>query len=476
MIYKFILPVILFISCIFFFPAAHLAAEKQPEIALIYTSESADMVLTANILERLTDVQKIQVDEIKEGTLNSFAGIVFIGTDEKELPKAAVDELNAFKKPALAIGNEALQLKPFEKWKLAEQVEIKQVDGHILRHPIYWEEIIPQKDVEILRTSASFQKEYPFLIQLKNNPWTYMTMIPKESEFIYTYPFLISSVLQLSLPNDHEAFIVISDVNAKTDVEALKRKVRLLQKYQIPIHIEIASVSIDEADGLTYYVADNRELLDYLQALQEDGVTFILSEQVEPVKKGLHYFAMNHIYPTIVMGESPLFSSHIVEESLNIYSGQAESIKQLNYTVPITIGSGEYPLYEMERTMNQLFAVPGSLISFHYPNYLEQDYLEELIHLLKKSNVHWLNFQKMNHSVQTNQLLVTQDSTGRLEIEESFRFLHRLHIMFERHPFELGLWILIIIVSLFVLLFFINTLRLRIVLRKRLFEERKSHG
>lgn len=53
----------------------------------------------------------------------------------------------------------------------------------------------------------------------------------------------------------------------------------------------------------------------------------------------------------------------------------------------------------------------------------------------------------------------------------------RLKILWnEEIAFESILWALVLIVSLFVALFFMNTLRLRITLRKRLFEERKTNG
>jgi len=69
-----------------------------------------------------------------------------------------------------------------------------------------------------------------------------------------------------------------------------------------------------------------------------------------------------------------------------------------------------------------------------------------------------------------------QHEDGEQTIDLSFSKIERLKILFDERPFELILWVLVFIVSLFVTLFFISTLRLRITLRKRLFEERKTNG
>lgn len=87
-----------------------------------------------------------------------------------------------------------------------------------------------------------------------------------------------------------------------------------------------------------------------------------------------------------------------------------------------------------------------------------------------------MNFRQTNQQVKSENVTIVQHKDGEQTIDLTFSKTELLKIVFDERPFELILWVLVLIVSLFVTLFFISTLRLRITLRKRLFEERKTTG
>ncbi len=226
---------------------------------------------------------------------------------------------------------------------------------------------------------------------------------------------------------------------------------------------------------MIYYLQDNKKLLSYLQKLQNEGYPFILSS-TSP-EKSLDYLALRKIYPSISRDESSLFKGSIQDESPSLYITQMD-----NHTIyPMTVGTipdtDSNPLYTVKRKINFLLQVPSSIIGIQYPAYVNASYVQDLVDVLKgHPQIELMNFRQTNQQVKSENVSIVQHEDGEQTIDLSFSKSERLKILFDERPFELILWILVFVVSLFVTLFFISTLRLRITLRKRLFEERKTNG
>lgn len=88
----------------------------------------------------------------------------------------------------------------------------------------------------------------------------------------------------------------------------------------------------------------------------------------------------------------------------------------------------------------------------------------------------WLDPGKIPTVVKTDNIEIQQFASGKTTMDLQNKYIYRMKTKLANEPFEFALWILFIIVLAFVTLFFINVIRLRVTLKKRLFEERKPNG
>lgn len=455
------------------------AAEKN--IALIYVTSNQqvdeDVQILLEMLEAYSQVDVFPVEKIQVNTLEGYAGIVVSSSYETQIPEAALQALNGFQGPAIAIGKNALQLASFATWQGGEEVELRKIGEHTLESPLRWEVIAPSGNVEVIQKATSFTSEYPFIIKERNANWSYIGMLIHATPFQYEWSAVMGDLLQLPHPTTHEAFMVLTDINMKTNVAQLKEVVERFRQYGIPVSIEVTPIYEDDKEGVIYFLQDNKALLIYLQQLQQEGVAVIVSSSATNLENSLDYLVLREIYPTLATEENVLFSGIVRQQTNHIYATERENQMVYPYTVANIRHNDVYPLYQVEQSMNGLYKAPGSVIGIQYPAYLGDFYVQELVELLKgRGAVEWLDFRKTNQHVQTAKVSIVQTADGEQEVQLSFTYLDRLKKMFDEQPFELVLWLLVITVSIFVTVFFMNTLRLRVTLRKRLFEERKHNG
>ena len=134
----------------------------------------------------------------------------------------------------------------------------------------------------------------------------------------------------------------------------------------------------------------------------------------------------------------------------------------------------ENPLEEMEEAIEQLKRVPGSMIGGFYHPYIGIDYLPEMVGLIESvGNIEWLDLRETSQLVETNHVTIKQEPGKLLQISSTISRADRLLQKLKDYPFEASLWIMAIVVTLFIFAFFIYISRLRVRLRKRLFEERE---
>lgn len=452
------------------------SAEKtQGEIALIYVNEeiNEDVQILYELLSIYETTDLLAVQDVDRGRLLSYERVIVFNSSSAQMPAKAVQALNDFRGVAIAIGNSALQLAPFAEWHIGEETTLLKIGDKILNNPLSWQIVQPSEDAEVVKTSASFSQKYPFVVEMPKSNWSYIALFAKE--LVYEWPSIISQLLQLHPPSNHEAFIVLSDINMKTNVEHLEKLVTILRQYEVPVVLEIAPFYEENRELL--HLENNKPLIKYLQSLQRNEASFVLAPPpAEAVEKSLDYLVQNRIYPTLLNGNSPIFSHLVQMRPLHIYRSIHTRQHIFPYTVQTAIDAGDNPLYRMEQTITQLLRTPGAIISFQYPSYADATHLVNLIELVQRPNVQWLDFQALNSIIQAENVVIKQTVEGKLNVQLSFSIFERLRMYFDHSPFEFGLWILVITVVLFVLLFFMNTLRLRMTLRKRLFEERKNNG
>lgn len=88
----------------------------------------------------------------------------------------------------------------------------------------------------------------------------------------------------------------------------------------------------------------------------------------------------------------------------------------------------------------------------------------------------WLDPGKIPTSVTTDNIEINQYTNGKTTMDLQNKYIYRMKTKLANEPFEFALWILFGIVLAFVTVFFTNVIRLRVTLKKRLFEERKPNG
>lgn len=133
------------------------------------------------------------------------------------------------------------------------------------------------------------------------------------------------------------------------------------------------------------------------------------------------------------------------------------------------------PLAEMERSIHRLQNVPGSVIGGFYHPYIGLEYLPKMVHLIEKvGNIEWIDLRDETQTVQTKHVTITQESGKPIQVSSTLTVIDRMTERIKEHPFESFLWLIVAIVLLFILAFFMYISRLRIRLKKRLFEEREQ--
>lgn len=461
-------------------PQHYLASADSKDIALIYVTSNQQVDEEVQILREMlnayTDIDVIPVENIKEDSLDVYKRIVILNSYKMHIPLPALEAMNNFQGPAVAIGENIEQFPSFEHWQKGKKVELRKVGEHVLDRPIEWAVVNPPNDAEVIQMASTFNEDFPFIVKEKNSNWSYIGKMIQSSPLVYDWPSIFGELLKLSSTNNlHPAFIVLTDINMETDVLKLKKVVEQLKQFDVPINLQISPLY--EKDGAIYYLQDNQALLKYLQQLQQEGVAFILSSPQANIEKSLDYLVLRKIYPTYILEDSALFSGVLRQQDNHFYITESDEQKIYPYTIAAINDASVYPLYAVQQSIRHMNKAPGSTIGIQYPSYLGAHHVQELVELLNKQvELEWLDFRKTAQLVQTSKVSIMQSANGEQKIQLSFTKLDRLKKMFDERPFEVVLWLLVIIVSLFVIVFFMNTLRLRITLRKRLFEERKSNG
>ncbi|MEK5331501.1 hypothetical protein [Lysinibacillus sp. FSL W8-0992] len=460
-------------------PQHYQASVDDKDIALIYVTSNQqvdeDVQILREMLNAYTDVDVIPVENIKEDTLAGYKRIVILNAYKMHIPFQALQAMNNFHGPAVAIGENIEQISSFSHWQKGKKVELRKIGEHELQSPIEWTVMTPPNDAEVIQMASSFNEDFPFIVKEKNSNWSYIGKVIQTSPLVYDWPSIFGDLLKISSPNIHPAFIVLSDINVETDVLKLKEVVEQLKQLNVPINLQISPLY--EVDGAIYYLQDNKALLKYLQQLQQEGVAFILSSSQANIEKSLDYLVLQKIYPTLILNDSAFFSGVLRQQENHFYITERDLQTIYPYTIAAINDVNVYPLYSTQQSIRNINKAPGSTIGIQYPSYLGAHHVQELVELLNKQvQLEWLDFRKTEQFVQTSNVSIMQSANGEQKIQLSFTKLDRLKKMFDERPFEVVLWLLVIIVSLFVIVFFMNTLRLRITLRKRLFEERKSNG
>lgn len=131
------------------------------------------------------------------------------------------------------------------------------------------------------------------------------------------------------------------------------------------------------------------------------------------------------------------------------------------------------PIGAMDETIGKVIQVPGSMLGGFYHPYLGLDYLKEMVALMQAvPNLQWLDMNSSKHFVKTDLVEVQLRNNDEIDVQSQLSWKNDVMEYLKEHPFEMWLWIIVIITAVFVVLFSIHIMNLRRVYRQRLFGER----
>lgn len=421
------------------------AGEADKDVALIYITSNQqpneDVFALQEMLQTSTSVDVVFIEDVNERNLQQYKRIVILSSYQTKIPQNALSSINQFQGPVLLIGENALQFENFSTWHEGPTVELRAIGEESLSNPVRWKSIQPSADWEIVKSATSLNQSYPFIVTKDN--WSFIGDFINKDLLLYQWPAMIGELLHLSKPQIHPAYIVLTDINMKTEVQQLEDVVMEFSEKRIPIALEITPILQDEFEKETYYLHDNKKLLSYLQKLQKEGYPFVLSSSTaSQTEKNLDYLVLRKIYPTITSGgDSPLFKGSIQQGSQQLYLSQIDSRTIYPVTVGTIANTDNNPLYPVKQKIKLLLKVPSSIIGIQYPAYFNASYVEELaVYLSEHPQIELLNLRQTKQQVTSKNISIKQHENGEQTIQLAFTKIERLKILFEERPVELILW------------------------------------
>lgn len=134
-------------------------------------------------------------------------------------------------------------------------------------------------------------------------------------------------------------------------------------------------------------------------------------------------------------------------------------------------------MQNMRSELEQVIQVRDSVIGGFFHPYLDASYIDEMIDVYETvPNIEWLDLKATNQYVATENIQIMSNEQGEISIEDNRTWWNKWVDSRHESFLEKALWVVTFIVGLFVLMFLLFTIRLRLQLKKRLFEERKHHG
>lgn len=165
-------------------------------------------------------------------------------------------------------------------------------------------------------------------------------------------------------------------------------------------------------------------------------------------------------------GVQPLITKPAYMNHLQVYS---TNIK------PVINGLEGEPTLVHE--LKDLLKIKGSMAGIKINMQLNPKTIERTLDIFESfPQFEWQNLREVKSDVQIKHITIQQTAKGALEVKQQKKYLDFIKKKWQTSPFEFSLWVLFWIVFLFVLIFFLNVIRLRFTLKKRLFEERKPNG
>lgn len=500
------------ICCLLLLFCAPVSAEPQQSVLFVYTTmDEGGELLYATLTHFYDEVEAVSLQDIQPYQLAEATQLIVYGTERADTAK-----LNHYKGKLLVIGKVAQRMTQFQQWTFGEDVVVRQIGDDILTQATTLTKINVQNGV--LLAAQSLDEQLPVII--KQDDLALMSFNTLDDTALYYVSKYLGTILELELAPMHDAFILLRDIHPQTDPVLLAELGHYLLDRGIPVYLNVTPTYLDLVNEQSAVLQDAPPLLATLQSLAERGAFLVaggytnyfaleteaagyefwdvandaapyVDEQKEALYvqdkliRSIHAFANVALTPVAFAAPQYRMSENGYKVSTyhyDLHIGQLQGRAPLFITkprllygktlFPDTLGLYDPDDYTFKQRFQQLRMVQGATISASYSVYSGLAPLQKLVALYDTlPNKTWLSLADWPISVQTAEVTITNES-GTLTLQNNISLLDKARQLLQERPVEFMLWVIMIVTTIFVCLFSIYIVNMRLRYRKRLFEER----
>lgn len=259
-------------------------------------------------------------------------------------------------------------------------------------------------------------------------------------------------------------------------------------QYEEDIEIILSKENFSNRDKYDDYIQQLKEKeADYIEKRLKRSIHELVDNELYPLAfEAPHYtmsqqgYAITSNYFSTILGQVQLSDENWQIMSPAPYRTTAKFLNGLEL-YPETIGYVDIdlqnPFLEIERKIASSLVVRDSVLGGFYHPYLGVEYLPEFLKQFEQiPHIKWLNLKETIQEVQTDKVKITSNGLGDIHITDKRGTIAKFIETRQDKLLDNILWLITGLVAIFIILFLLFTLYLRMNLKKRLFEEREADG
>ena len=508
-------------TILFNFNKAYAKNDSEIQSLIIYTDSKGRIDENVFILDQLLSHYSTTeiIADSQVTKLHDYDFIIYVGVTEKKLHKSLINMITSFENTVIFIGHNVNQFSSRIEVNISSHyVEVIEIAFNDFNKKLALTSlkkihsmVLPSSYVSLINGSRG---KYVHPIFVTNGNDYYLATHQINDELMYFFAEKLMNIYGLKYVNETVAFIKIEDVHPATNIEALTQITGFLASKNIPIILAVSPIYIDPTTSQPKYFSDSREHVIKLQSLQKLGADIVFSYPVfeeglnsemkkEIIEEQLYELVTHQLYPIAV--SFPSYFQQVSQEDIDIVSSYFSTLVTgakrnsqtiLKYNSPyitkpsylneiIWIPETLDPIDEIETTsflrrkqkIKQLEIVSSSVLGLSFPSYQKVSLLKEVADELEDiQGGTWLELKTYDHFVTSPYVTIQLNNEGVIDIQNEIPSLKEWIYKYRLSYFELALWTIAFVVTLFVIIFCIYSIHLKLKLRKSLFFERRNHG
>lgn len=366
------------------------------------------------------------------------------------------------------------------------------------------EDIVREAD-DVLAYATDGQENVPLVV--RNDRVWHIAAGMENEPMIALVADLLHDFLEQAHREERMGLLILEHIHPLVPPEQLIAIANLAARYRLPFAAAIIPIYQDENNGIVYSALDDPEWIEAVAYMVDAGGAILLDSTgygalpdvhfAERIEQGLAVLSELRLYPigitatdetlAAIRSEAYAVRANGVRFSTVYGVGARSPIPYATYTesgqrfYPNTAGSLKEP-YDIGRIgaeAGRMRYVRDGWITFTYDVTAPHEWLEEALQRLADERIHWVDIRYDHHEVESDWLRLVAPGDGTLDADVTDPGWMRNLTQIERNPkwlqsFTLySLWLLVGIVLLFVIMFFLLMLVLRLRRRNRLFAERE---